>query len=123
MRLSSRAAVIVLGGLLTVPVFGLAACGTTEACAGQCGPPFQAQVIFRPGTSTRMAAAVMSNCAWKPFVIRFGDVSPFGGPKSAEPPGSVAATVYTKSLFSRQSDRLLACLHRSPSVISAGYPD
>lgn len=114
--------VIILGGMLAV-VFGLATGGKHEACGGQCGPPYQAQVVFRPGTSAGTAAAAMSACAWKPFVVRAGRVDRFRGPRGAAPPGALTATVYTESMASHDSVRLLACLRRSHAVISAGYPD
>ncbi len=122
-RLSSQFSLILLGGTLAALVFGLAACGGSGGCGGQCGPRFQAQVFFRPGTSTQTAATGMGSCAWKPFVIRVGRVYRFRGPKAIEPPGTLTATVYTESMLSHQNDRLLACLRRLPSVTSAGYPD
>lgn len=114
--------ITILGGMLA-GFFGLAACGssTNGICAGQCGPPYQLLVIFRPDTSRQVATTDMNRCAWKPFVVRVGRAYRFHGPKAAESP--LRATVYTKSTVSHQNDRLLACLRRSSSVISAGYPD
>lgn len=100
-----------------------------QSCAGQCGPPFQMQVVFRPGTTTQAAASAMTPCAANPQVVRIGHVHRFHGASGAEPPGSLTATVYTRSLFPRtrtgrqQQGHLFACLRQSPTVTSAGFPD
>jgi hypothetical protein len=121
-RSRSWTAVAAFGLMLALGVPGLAACG--HACGGQCGPPFRLQVIFRPGTSTQTAGAAVTRCAWEPFVIRVGRVYRIHGFPTGEPRGSLVATVYTRSISaSQRNDRLLACLRRSHSVISAGYPD
>jgi len=116
------------GGLIAPVLLGmclaLASCGSNQACGGQCGPPFQLQVIFRPGTTTAAAAAAMDGCAADPLVMRIGRVYRFHGPADAEPPGSLTATVYTRVMGAgRREVHLLTCLRQSPSVISADYPD
>lgn len=111
----SSVSAVLVGATLAALVSGLTACGQSLPCEGQCGPPFQLQVSFRTGTSAQAAAAAMSNCAAKPFVVRIGSVG--------RRQGSPIATVYTEAARGHQSDRLLACLHRSPLVYSAGYPD
>jgi hypothetical protein len=126
-RLTRTWAAITTGGLLAPVLLGLclalASC-SNQACGGQCGPPFQLQVIFRPGTSAQTAAAAMDGCAADPLVIRIGRVSRFRGPADADPPGSLTATVYTRAMRAgRREGHLLTCLHQSPSVISASYPD
>lgn len=114
------------GGLLVAVLIGsvlaLASSPRRQACAGQCGPPFQLQVNFRPGTTTRAATAALSGCAANPLVVRIGRVDHSRGP--AGPPRSLTATIYTSSMrATTRNDHLLRCLRRSPSVISAGYPD
>jgi hypothetical protein len=90
---------------------------------GQCGPPFQLQVIFRPGTSLPAAAARMKACAWKPFVTAVGPVRDFHGPALAEPPWSRIVMIYTQSMTSSRNLRLLNCPRRWRQVSSASYPD
>ncbi|HEV2370830.1 MAG TPA: hypothetical protein VGS19_01560 [Streptosporangiaceae bacterium] len=115
MRLGSSVSAVLLGGILAALVSGVAACGQPRPCAGQCGPPFQLRVGFHTGISARAAASVMGRCASKPFVVSVGQV--------VRTQGLLVATVYTESMRGQQSDRLVACLRRSPSVIGAGYPD
>jgi hypothetical protein len=116
------------GGLLAPVLLGvglaLASCGVSQSCGGQCGPPFQLQVIFRPGTSTQTATAAMNACAADPLVLRIGRMYRFRGPADAYPPGSLTATVYTRAMWARSRElHLLTCLRRSPSVTFASYPD
>ena len=95
------------------------ACGssTPGACAGQCRPPFQLQVTFRPGTSQQAAAAAMRNCRHQPLVIRIGQ-------PSYSTPGQQTATIYTSKLPTGATHiPLLTCLRHSPVVLSAGWPD
>jgi hypothetical protein len=115
---------------LATPLLAVTSCGA-QTCAGQCGPPFQLQVVFRPGTSTPAAVAAMDRCADNPQVVRIGHrLSRFqGSPNPMEPAGSRTATIYTRLLLTytrsqqRQQQRLLACLHQSPLVGSEGFPD
>jgi hypothetical protein len=102
--------------------FALSSC-SHHACGGQCGPPFQLQVIFRPGTRLQAAGARMKACAWKPFVTGVGRVRDFHSPALAEPPGSRIAMIYTQSMTSSRNLRLLHCLRRWRQVSSASYPD
>jgi hypothetical protein len=112
-----------LAAIMLAASFALSSCTHGQACGGQCGPPFQLQVIFRPGTSIQAAEAHMSACAWKPFVMRVGQVQHFHGTALAEPSGSLAATISTQSITSSRNHRLLSCLRRWRQVISADYPD
>ena len=108
----AAALMLVAAGL----VFAIrASISPVRPCAGQCGPPFQLVVTFRTGSSAEAAETAMSNCASKPFVVRIGSAH--------RRRDSLTATVYTEAMHGHQSDHLLACLHRSPSVFSAGYPD
>jgi hypothetical protein len=121
-----RQQAVITGGLLTaimlVSSFALSSC-SHQACGGQCGPPFQLQVIFRPGTTLQAAGTHMKACAWKPFVTGVGRVHDFHGPALAEPPGSLTATIYTQSITSSRNFRLMNCLRRWRQVSSASYPD
>lgn len=103
-RFGSSVSAVLVGGTLAALLSGLAACGqSTEPCAGQCGPPFQLQVTFRSGISAQAAAAAMSNCASKPFVVRIGSVT-----RAPGSPAPLTATVYTEAMRGHQTDRLLA---------------
>lgn len=115
-----------LVGLLVAALLGgviaLASFTRSQACGGQCGPPFQLQVVFRAGTTTRAAMAAMTDCAGNPLVVRIGRVYHSRGPGGR--PGSLTATVYTRSMrATTRNDHLLRCLRRSPAVTSAAYPD
>ena len=113
-----------VSGLVLAGVFpGLAACG--HPCGGQCGPPYQLLVIFRPGISMQAASAAMYRCAGNPLVIRVGRVYRYRG--NVEPPvqpGSLVATIYTRAMFAgAQEDHLVHCLRQSRLVTVASYPD
>lgn len=106
--------------LLLVPgLLGTAGC-STESCGGQCGPPFQLQVIFRPGTPNVAAIAAMQKCREEP-VVGIGRVRRFTG--LGEPEGSLTATVFTRSMQGSRLGHLLSCLDRSSVVTSASFPD
>jgi hypothetical protein len=90
-------------------------------CGGQCGPPFQLQVVFRPGTPTDSAVAAMQRCRAEPVVVRVGRVRRLHG--QGEPSGSLTATIFTRSMLGSRPVRLMKCLRMSPSVTSAGFPD
>ena len=128
LRARTFAATAVVAGLAPV-LLAATGCSGTPACGGQCGPPFQLQVVFRPGTSPQAAASAMTHCAANPQVVRIGRVKKFHGPPAVETPGSLTATVCTQILWPhtrtgrQQQDRLLACLRQSPTVTSAGFPD
>jgi hypothetical protein len=106
--------------LLLVPgLLGAAGCGT-ESCGGQCGPPWQFQVIFRPGTSTVTAAAIMRKCRGQP-VVRVGQVH--RNSDLGEPTGSLTATLFTRTRQGRRLRQVLNCTKRSPSVTSIDFLD
>jgi hypothetical protein len=113
--LASTTAAMVLAPIL------LAASGcSTKSCAGQCGPPFQLQVVFRQGTSKQTAIAAMRKCQANPLVVRIGQPYRSGSGMS----GQWAAVIYTKKmLFGPAHIPLLTCLHRSPAVMQASWPD
>ncbi len=115
-----RANAVAATVLLLAVVLTAGGCG--QACAGQCGPPYQLQVVFRTGTTRAAAVAVLQGCSSDPLVARIGNVRRFHGP--GEPPGSLTATIYTRSMpIGAQHVHLLACLHSSPSVTQASWPD
>jgi hypothetical protein len=108
--------------LLLISGLGAAGCSTSGGgCAGQCGPPFQLQVVFRPGTPADLAAAAMQRCQAEPIVVRVGRVRRLHG--LGGPSGSLIATVFTKAMSGSRPQRLLKCLRMSSSVTTAGFPD
>jgi hypothetical protein len=115
--LASTALTAVLAPLLLTAT----ACGTAKrACAGQCSSPFQLQVTFRPGTTEQAALAAMNKCRANPLVVRIGQPHPIWSATS----GQWAAVIYTKSMpIGARHIPLLTCLHHSPAVLTAGWPD
>ncbi len=102
------------------PVLLTASSCSTQSCAGQCGPPFQLQVVFRHGTSQQAAIAAMRKCQASPLVIRIGQ------PNQPRPghPGQRTAIIYTTKIpITAQHIPLLTCLHHSPAVMTASWPD
>jgi hypothetical protein len=107
---------------VSAALLGAAGCAQQRPCAGQCGPPFQLQVIFRAGTSPRAATAALNRCAGNPLVVRVGRVE--SRPSAGAAARLRQATVYTHAITRRTaSHQLVTCLLRSPAVLSAGYPD
>jgi hypothetical protein len=105
--------------MLAPVLLAASGCGT-RSCAGQCGPPFQLQVVFRQGTSKQAAVAAMRTCRADPLVIRIG--RPYRPPSAT--PGRWTAVIYTKKMQLGASHiPLLTCLHRSPAVMQASWPD
>jgi hypothetical protein len=115
--LASAALTAVLAPLLLTAT----ACGTAQpVCAGQCEAPFQLQVTFRPGTTKQAALVAMSKCQANPLVIRIGQLQPV----RSGVPGRWTAVIYTRSMpIGAGNIPLLTCLHRSQSVLTAGWPD
>jgi hypothetical protein len=113
--LASTATAIVLAPML----LALSACSPGPLiCAGQCGPPFQLQVVFQQGISKRAAITAMSTCRTDPVIIRIGQphrVSPSS-------PTQWNATIYTKKIGRAATHSLLACLRHSPAVLNAAWP-
>ena len=122
MRVRALAIAVVTTVLAPVLLLTATACGTgAQVCAGQCGPPFQAVVIFRPGTTRQAAAAAMRKCQADPLVIRIGQPQRSNSPPTS---GQWTATIYTKKMpFGPGPVPLLTCLRHSPAVVSAGWPD
>jgi hypothetical protein len=120
MGLPGRVLASITAAMMLAPVLLAAAGCSTKACAGQCGPPFQLQVVFRQGTSKQAAIAAMRKCQANPLVIRIGQ--PYR-PRSGTP-GQWTAVIYTKKMpLGSAHIPLLTCLHRSPAVTEASWPD
>lgn len=122
MRAGALASMAITTVLAPVLLLTTAACGTSvQACGGQCGPPFQLQVTFRQGTAKQAAAAAMRECHADPLIIRIGQPYRSHSPGT---PGQWTAIIYTKKmLFGPRPVPLLTCLHHSPAVTSASWPD
>jgi len=122
MRASALASIAITTVLALALLLTATACGTsTRACGGQCGPPFQLQVTFRPGTAKQAAVMVMRKCHADPLVIGAGQPYRSHSPGT---PGQWTAIIYTTKLpIGTRHIPLLTCLHRSPAVTSASWPD
>jgi hypothetical protein len=111
---------IAAAALTLAPALLTASGCSSESCEGQCGPPFQLQVVFRHGTSQQAAIAAMRRCQADPLVIRIGR------PHRPRPgtPGQWTAVIFTKKMaFGPANVPLLTCLRRSSAVTSASWPD
>jgi hypothetical protein len=121
MGLPARMLTVAAAAVMLAPVLLTASgCSTPQSCAGQCGPPFQLKVVFRHGTSQQAAIAAMRRCQADPLVIRIGR------PHRSQPgaPGRWTAVIFTKKMeFGPANVPLLTCLHDSPAVTSASWPD
>jgi hypothetical protein len=120
MGLPARMLAVASAAVMLAPVLLTASGCSTQSCAGQCGPPFHLQVVFRHGTSQQAAIAAMRRCQADPLVIRIGR------PHRSRPgaPGRWTAIIFTKKIeFGPTNVPLLTCLHRSPAVTSASWPD
>lgn len=96
---------------------GLAGCESAPViCAGQCIPPFQLSVAFKPGTSPQAASSELRQCSrGDANVIRVVELPPANG--------QPRATIYTGSMPKSGRDRLQKCLAAEPRVLSALWPD
>ena len=113
---------LLAAGLRLVAASGAAGCsGDAVACGGQCGPPFQMQVIFRPGTGPGPALAALQRCQGEAVVVRIGRVRPFR--RRGEPHGPLSACVFTRSMRGSRAARLQDCLRASPVITQAGFGD
>ncbi len=111
--------------VLTAPVLmSVTSCGSSTststsatACAGQCAPPYELQVLFRTGTTHATAQKVLTSCAGhNPVVISVGTLRELGDAGSA-------AIIYTHVFGdTAQTSGLLKCL-RSSGVATAAWPD
>jgi hypothetical protein len=97
-------------------VLYLANGGSSNACAGQCAPPYVLQVDFHPGTTPAAAQRLLTRCAARnPAVIRVGSLRELGG-------GLSRAMIYTRVLGpAARTSELLRCL-RSTGTASAAWP-
>ena len=106
--------------LLTLASLATSACSArSQFCRGQCGPPFQLNVVFRAGTSKQAAIMAMRECQPDPLVVSIGQPQ-----RRAGTPGRWTAVIYTTKLPTEAAHLpLLTCLHRSPAVMTAAWPD
>jgi hypothetical protein len=112
--MSARASVLSLmvSSSLAAGTLGMAGCGTSKpACAGQCSPPFELDVMFKAATPASAARAVLAGCGHDPVVIRIGKLS------------GRRAIVYTRVGYRQpRTSALLKCLGSAPSVQAAAWP-
>lgn len=96
---------------------GVAGCGSVPVvCAGQCQPPFEFVVTFKPGTSPGAASSELRRCSrGDANVIRIHEFPPVNGQPRAE--------IYTHSMPKLGPDGLLKCLYAEAHVLRAGFPD
>jgi hypothetical protein len=101
---------------LSAPALYLANGGSSNACAGQCAPPYVLQVDFHPGTTPAAARRLLTRCAARnPAVIRIGSLRELGG-------GLSRAMIYTRVLGpTARTSELLRCL-QSAGTASAAWP-
>ncbi len=107
--------------LLTAAALATSACsaGPQQVCRGQCVPPFQLHVAFRAGTSKQAAITAIRKCQPDPLITSIGQPQ-----RLPETPGRWTAIIYTTKLPTETAHTpLLTCLHRSPAVMTAAWPD
>ncbi len=106
--------------LLTAAALATSACSAgPQFCRGQCGPPFQLHVAFRAGTSKQAAITAIRKCQPDPLITSIGQPQ-----RLPETPGRWTAIIYTTKLPTETAHTpLLTCLHRSPAVMTAAWPD
>jgi hypothetical protein len=91
---------------------------TGKWCAGQCGPPYELWVDFRPGTTHAAAQKLLTSCTdHNPVVIRVGPPRDVGG-------GLTRATIYTQVFGDTpRTAGLFTCLRHSSLTLTASFPD
>jgi hypothetical protein len=100
-------------------VLGLTSCTASApvACAGQCAPPYELQVLFRAGTPDATAQKILGSCTdHDPVVIRVGAPHNTPGDQSE-------AYIYTHVFATARTARLIKCLQSSSGVVTVGWPD
>jgi len=121
MGLSSRTLASIITPVTLASILLTASSCSVKSCAGQCGPPFQLQVVFRNGTAEQDAIAAMRKCQGSPLVVRIGQPYRSHSPGS---PGQWTAIIYTKQMPAGPAPvPLLTCLRHSPAVTMASWPD
>jgi hypothetical protein len=107
--------------LITAGVLLAAGCGATRLpCAGQCGAPYQLDVVFRPGATRTAATAALRTCQANPTVVRLGRLHPWHSGQLAP---RLSATVFTRSMAGGNTASLARCLRASDAVLGVGFPD
>jgi hypothetical protein len=121
MGLPGRMLTSIIAAMMLASVLLTASACSVKSCAGQCGPPFKLQAVFRDGTSKLAAIAAMRKCQADPLVIRIGQPYRSHSPGT---PGQWAAIIYTTKMpITAQHIPLLTCLYHSPAVVTASWPD
>jgi hypothetical protein len=106
--------------LLSSAVVSFSGCGSTHVvCVGmQCGPPYDLDVEFQPGTTDGAAQQLLASCTdHNPVVIRVGPLLDIAG-------GRMDAVIYTQVMGdTARIARLVTCLRHSSLRAIAGFPD
>lgn len=87
-----------------------------QTCAGQCGPPWQVQVIFNKGVSATEANSAVRRCEHASDFISAS--APVRRPGSFN--GLYVTTIETRTWDSAEATQLSDCLHQSPAVGGVG---
>ena len=104
---------------VVLAVVSLTSCTASApvACAGQCAPPYELQVLFRAGTPDATAQKILGSCAdHDPVVIRIGALHD-------TPEDQSEAYIYTHVFATARTARLIKCLQSSSGVVTVGWPD
>lgn len=116
---------LVVCALVLPAVVSISGCSSSAPvpCAGQCRPPYELMVDFRPGTTQAAAQQLLTSCTDNnPVVIRVGPLRDIGG-------GVSRAFIYTQVFGvgggdpSGRTTGLLACLRHSSLKVMAAWPD
>lgn len=100
---------------LAVVLAAVSGC-SSESCAGQCGPPYELSVTFRPGTTENGAVSAVKWCAKYPEVVHVGLPRVVSGVRSA--------IITTRDFgISSKTQPLLRCLNAARVVGTVGWPD
>jgi hypothetical protein len=120
MGLPGRVLASTAAAMMLAPILLAAAGCSTKSSAGQCGPPFELEVVFRPGASKQAAIAAMRKCRASPIVTRIGQPHRLRSGTTSQ----WTAVIYTKKMpIGASHVPLLTCLRRSPAVMVASWPD
>jgi hypothetical protein len=94
---------------------GLAGCASAPLiCAGQCVPPFQLSVTFKPGTPAQAVSSELRQCSR-------GDANVIRVDELPRVDGRFLAVIYTHTLPELGPDRMQKCLYAEPHVLSATF--
>ena len=96
---------------------GLAGCESAPViCAGQCIPPFELSVTFKPGTPPQAVSSELRLCTCRDAnLISVAELAPVDG--------GFLSVIYTHTMPKLGPDRVLKCLYAEPDVLSAAFAD